>query len=280
MVSYMIRLLSLLVLIFVSACKSQIDHKRSISDHYVLIFIGAESRKPLDPIDKNVFALEAAHTYEEFRIRGVASKNIFVLYGKNEPDWDDPVFSKFSQQFRSEFQSSYSNKATLKNLLKIEDSITGKLTSKSIFHLIMNAHGRVDSGGFFMHSETDNRFLRSEIINDMLEDNRGLTHLFVGSCYSGQLLKEIDEGTGLLVTAASHKGSCWLDREGSFGRFYFTNLPQDLNLFKYLNSFPTSRERFILWGAERKRFIFEQYKTNRKDELKTIVWDPQVKQLN
>ena len=276
----MTRLLSLLLLLFVFSCKSQIDHNRSLSDHHVLIFIGAESRNPLDPTDKNVFALEAAHTYEEFRARGVLSKNIFVLYGKSEPDWNDPAFSKFSKQFRSEFKSSYNNRATLKNLLAIEDRITDNLTSKSVFHLVMNAHGRVDSGGFFMHSETDNRFLRAEVINEMLEDNRGLTHLFVGSCYSGQLLKEIDEGTGFLVTAASDKGSCWLDRENSFGRIYFANLPQDLNQSNYIESFPSSRERFILWGSKRREFIFEEYKTNRKSELKTIVWDPQFKQLN
>lgn len=273
----MIRLLSLSLISFLLGCKSPIDPNRSISDHFVLIYIGAESRKPLDSTDKNVFVLEASYTYDEFIKRGIPPENIFVLYGKTEPDWTDHAISK---EFRKEYSSSYSNEPSVSNLLKIEDFIDDKLSAKSILHIVLNAHGRVDSGGFYMHSEFDNRFVRSEVLNEMLEDNKGLTHLFVGSCYSGQLLAEINEGTGLLVTAASDSGSCWLDRENSFGRIYFSELPADLNSFEYTNSFAPAKKRFIQWGKQRKKFIFEEYKTNRKDELKTIVWDPQFKVLD
>ena len=273
----MIRLLSLLFLLSSTACRSPIDHERSLSDHYVFIFTGAESRKPLDPIDKNVFALEAAHSYNEFRKRGIPADNIFVLYSDTLPDFKDPAFNEIDKSFKNEFKSSYSNKATISNLLKLESLLDDKLNAKSVFHLLMNAHGRVDSAGFYMYSETDDRFIRADIINEMLEDNRGYTHLYVGSCYSGQLLKEIDEGLGILVTGANDKGSCWLDRENSFGRLYFSNLPKDLNPFEYNLSFKVAKEEYKNWGKDRHNFIHNDYKTNRKDELGTLVWDPQIK---
>lgn len=275
----MIRFLSLTFIVYYLSCQAPIDSDRSLNDHFVLIFTGAESRKPLDPIDKNVFALEAAHTYNEFRKRGVPAQNIFVLYGNSAPDFSDAAFDLIDKSFKEEFKADYDTTATVLNLLKIEDLIDDRLNSKSVFHLVMNAHGRVDSAGFYMHSEKDKRFVRSNIINEMLEDNRGLTHLYVGSCYSGQLLREITAGRGLLVTGANNKGSCWLDRENSFGRLYFSKLPEDLNPATFSISFEKARKAYIEWGGQRDHFIQNEYKTKRKEELKTLVWDPQFKDL-
>ena len=275
----MIRLLSSFLILLLASCASVIEHNRSIEDHYVLIFIGAEARKPLDPVDKNVFALEAAFTYDEFRKRGVPKENIFVLYSTQKPDFSDSLYSKVHSDFIKEFKSSYSNHATVSNLIQLERVIESRLSSKSVFHIVLNAHGRVDSSGFYMHSEKDNRFVRADLLNEMIEDNRGYTHLYVGSCYSGQLLKEIDEGEGIIVTGANDKGSCWLDRDNSFGRLYFSNLPADLNPLSYQSGFLKAKSLYQNWGREREHFIHNVYKTKRKGELKTLVWDPQIKDL-
>jgi len=273
----MIRLLSLLFILYFVSCTSAIDHERTLNDHYVLIYSGTECRYPLDPIDKNVFSLEAAYTYNEFRKRGVPADNIFILYSNKLPDFKDSAFKQIGKSFISEFNSDYSNMATVSNLIKLERALDDKFNAKSVFHLVMNAHGRIDSAGFYMHSEVDNRFLRADLINDILEDNRGFTHLYVGSCYSGQLLKEISEGEGILVTGANDKGSCWLDRENSFGRMYFSNLPIDLNPLNYVSGFERAKVAYEKWGEERHHFIHNNYKTKRKGELGTLVWDPQLK---
>lgn len=273
------RMLSLISLLLFCACQNPYELTRNPSDHFVVIYIGTESRTPMDPIDKNVFLLETAKVYEEFRKRGVPKENIYVLYYDSEIDWASELQSEFSEDFKQEFKQNYFNTASVKNLLKIEDLVDDSLKSNSVLHLVLNAHGRVDASGFYMHSELDNRLIRAELLNDMLSDNRGITHLYVGSCYSGKLKDEIEEGKGVLVMGANEKGSCWLDRENSFGRIYFSNLPNDLEPEKYQQSFEVSRKLYIQWGRERSDFIFNTYKTNKKSELKTLVWDPLIKKF-
>ena len=277
----MIQRLSLFVLsLFLFSCTSLYELPRSAEDHFVIIFIGATSKNPKDPVDKNVFLLEAAAVYNEYIKRDVPAANIYVLYSDASFDKEEPFLNGVSKEFMEEFNGGYNNQATLKNLNAIEDKVDDQLSSKSVLHLVMNAHGRVDAGGFYMHSEHDNRFMRSEVINDMIEGNRGLTHLFVGSCYSGALIDEIDEGTGYLITGANGEGSCWLDRDNSFGRFYFKKLPRNLEPKDIPQAFLLAKEDFIEWGTQRNHFIHNVYKTERKDELKTLVWDPLLKELD
>lgn len=274
-----LRLSFLLLTFLVTSCQNLYELPRTVKDHHVLIYCGASSKDPLDPIDKNVFLVEVAKVYNEFISRGVPADNIYVLYADAKIDKSESMLNDVSSEFLNEFKGKYKNEATVKNLIAIEDELDDKLTANSVFHLVMNAHGRVDSGGFYMHSEFDNRFIRANLINDMIEDNRGLSHVFVGSCYAGQLVKEVNEGTGYLIAGASDKGSSWLDRDNSFGRIYFGSLPQDLEPLNIPASFSKAREAFIQWGASKEKFIFNDYKTKRKDELKTLVWDPYIKEL-
>lgn len=271
----------LLTLFFVG-CQS----KPTESQDFALIFIGSSLRitdnSLVDPIDKNAFFIEGAIMYKELVKRGVLPENIYFLYKDGKPDLTEPIIQDFRDLMEDEFSDhSYSKEATVVNMMKIERQIQRKLGDESNFFLIIDAHGLVDRFGFKIRSEHDKTYIRSWDIREMLRNNRGRNHLFIGSCYSGYFLNDVEDINARVVTAAPPDKAVWLDRDVSFGREYFSLIPADLSASndQYSKAFEKAAARFFKWGQDKTDFIENKYEGGGHPEVKTLDWRPIEKRM-
>ncbi|MCH2209281.1 MAG: hypothetical protein MK132_25930 [Lentisphaerales bacterium] len=209
--------------------------------------------------------------------RGLKQENIYFLYKDAKPDLSEPLIYEYRDLMEAEFDDdSYSHEASVVNLMKIERQIQRKLGEKSNFFLILDAHGLVDKFGFKIRSEHDKTYIRSWDLREMLKNNRGRNHLYIGSCYSGHFLNDVDDIKVRVVTAAPGNKAVWLDRDVSFGREYFSHLPRDLsssNLL-YSRAFDKAKLKFERWGNAKTEFIENDYEGGGHPEAKTIDWRP------
>lgn len=259
---------------------------QSAMNNYVLIYIATSCRnkaeKMADPVDKNVYFIEAATVYKEYLKRGVPAENIYILYRDAKPDFNDKAVADFKNQLMKEFSSSYSNIASVENLIKVEKEIEKKLSKDSHFHFVIDGHGIINRQRFYIHSEYDNRKIEPSLINQILADNKGRQHVFVGSCYSGNFIKNLKGFNALLTVSCPADKSCWLDREGFYAAHYFTNLPKDLNASDrtYLESFQKAKKSNIDFGKRRIDFIENAYGgSGIKNARKILSWVPQIKKI-
>jgi hypothetical protein len=255
-------------------------------EDFVLIYIGSSMRtsdnKLVDPVDKNAFFIEGAMVYHEFIKRGVSPQNIYFLYKDGRPDLDEPLVDSVKDSLEEEFlDDHYDHEATIVNLLKIERQIQRKLTAGSNFFLIVDGHGVVDRFGFKIRSEHDKSYLRSSDISDMLRGNRGRNHLFIGSCYSGQFFKDVDDIDARVVTAAPFHKAVWLDRDVSFAREYFLRIPRNLSSseFLYNSAFEKAVLKFQRWGFHKAAFIQNEYEGDGLADFEVLDWAPVTKKL-
>ena len=257
-----------------------------VSEDFALIYIGSSLRTVdntlVDPIDKNAFFIEGGLIYKELVDRGLKPKNIYFLYKDAKPDFEEPMLSEFRELLEDEFlDKSYNHEATVLNMMKLERQIQRKLGNESNFFLILDAHGLVDKFGFKIRSEHDKTYIRSWDIREMLKNNRGRNHLYIGSCYSGYFLNDVDDINARVVTAAPGDKAVWLDRDVSFGREYFKRLPRDLSLgnSSYDKAFRQASMQFQRWGSAKSKFIKEKYEGGGHPEVNTIDWAPTQKVL-
>ena len=272
----------LTVFLLLFGCQS----KPEVSEDFAIIFIGSSLRTTdnalVDPIDKNAFYIEGAVIYKELVDRGVLPENIYFLYKDGKPDFEEPLLKDIRELMEDEFaDSSYSKEATVINMMKIERQIQRKLGDDSNFFLIIDAHGLVDKFGFKIRSEHDKTYIRSWDIREMVRNNRGRNHLFIGSCYSGYFLKDVDDINARVVTAAPPDKAVWLDRDVSFGREYFSLIPENLSASndQYSEAFKKAAARFLKWGDDKTDFIENKYEGGGHPEVKTLDWRPIEKVL-
>ena len=118
-----------------------------------------------------------------------------------------------------EFQGSYSNIASKKNLLNIEERIEQKMDSNDTLTLSFNMHGRP----YLLASEQDQKYIEGEEISEMLNDNKSKNNLIViDACFSGSMTKFIDV-PGTVITSCRGQDWGWVDRDFSFGAIFFEN---------------------------------------------------------
>ncbi|MCM8529755.1 MAG: C13 family peptidase [Lentisphaeraceae bacterium] len=270
---------------FLLASCSSLEETEPAQD-FALIYIGSSLRATdnelSDPVDKNAFFIEGAIVYAELIDRGVKSENIFFLYKDGKPDFDEPIVSHLKEMLVSEFSSLYDNSATVVNLQKVERQIQRQLKPESNFFLVIDGHGLVDKFGFKIRSEEDRTYIRSTDIEDLLKGNRGRTHLFIGSCYSGHFFKDVSDINARVVTAAPADKAVWLDRDTSFAREYFKVLPRQLSSSTYLyeKSFEKATLMFSRWGYRKMPFIEEEYEGKGLEDHDVLEWAPIQKNFN
>lgn len=267
---------SLLITLLTLTLMSCQTYSPGPGDHYALIYSASRVNDPQSPLDKNAFFIEASHAYQEFIKRGVPAANIYFLH--DAPDFTEIKIRSFREVIEKEFSGHYSNEPTTRNLRQVEALIEKQLHNKATFHLVLTGHG-LNQNGFKLISDLDKSVLSSELIYELLVNNRGLKHLYLASCFSGQVQNEwgMYNSSATIITASPSDKVVWLDRNNSFTQEYFQQLPKDLDLEKYPKAFELAKEKFRKWGVENKAIIDTYYKDKDKAERTQISWSPEIK---
>lgn len=178
-----------------------------------------------DPIDKNMFWLNATYTYKHLQEMGFRHENIYFLYADGKPDFDEPLNREVIEKIKkNEFnEPAGKKKATIKNLEDIIGHLSRKVDGNDIFVTAIATHGSPSSlemhGGLFGDSLGPSKLNRL-----MKRINPGFGLLHIDACYSGAYIKKLNLDNYVVVSGTGESTNGWGDRDFSSSKFFFDNL--------------------------------------------------------
>ncbi len=178
-----------------------------------------------DPIDKNLFWLNATYTYRHLEELGFKHENIYFLYADGKPDFDEPLNRETIGKIRrNEFNEPVSKKkATIGNLEDVVTGLSSKVDGNDVFVAVISTHGSPSSlemhGGIFGDS------MEPSVLGAMMKKVKpGMGLLYVDACHSGSYIKKMELDGYVVISGTEEHTNGWGDRDFASSRLFFENL--------------------------------------------------------
>ena len=196
---------------------------------YAIVVVGSSRGEKgdeyYDPIDKNLFWLNATYTYRHLEELGFKHWNIYFLYADGKPDFDEPLNRETIEKIkRDEFNEPASKKmATINNLEGIVDHLSKKVDGNDVFVTVISTHG--SSSSLEMHGGIFGDSLDPSRLDAMMRKVKpGLGLLYVDACHSGSYIKKLKLDDYVVISGTEEHTNGWGDRDFASSRFFFENL--------------------------------------------------------
>ncbi|MFC1686897.1 C13 family peptidase [Nanoarchaeota archaeon] len=246
---------------------------------YAVLCTGASTRNKeeglSDIIDKNTFWIATVNAYNELIKNGHKPENIFVLYKDGKPPFDDPDLLNKISKIKKEFDGSYTNISTKKNLINLLNSLESTIMPEDNFTLYINQHGSASGAAYF---EFDDSYIFGKELGRVLKGNKSKNILIIlGTCHAESFALQVNYPS--ISVACSKKDKYgWLDRTFSFGQFFLeemNTLNNDKNKDGKVSpyeAFLPAKERAVQYRKDINDFLRTAYEGNgiKESELKKM----------
>jgi|GEM_PF-1497790 hypothetical protein len=188
---------------------------------YAVIFTSSDWRTggnaELDPIDRNAGWIQTVRIYRHLLRLGYDARNISVFYLDAQPDYEDAGAGEIPESLRRMLDRRRAAASTKANLHAALRQLASRMRPQDHVVVHLSMHGRK---GAWLESDTGET-IRPRELRRMLKPlaPRQLL-LIVDACHSEAIIERLDlPGTSIATARADELG--WLDRNFSFGEFFF-----------------------------------------------------------
>ncbi len=196
---------------------------------YAVIFTSSDwrtgSNDELDPIDQNAGWIQTVRIYRHLLRLGYEARNISVFYLDAQPDYEDAGAGDIPASLRHMLNRRRAATSTKANLRAALRQLAFRMRPQDHVVVHLSMHGRK---GAWLESDTGET-IRPRELRRMLKPLAPRQRLLiVDACHSEAIIERLDlAGTSIATARADELG--WLERNFSFGEFFFAEFTECLD---------------------------------------------------